>query len=62
MHHGTILYDFEINLVGRYLQEPAKQPDYRRGRPHASFLTNVWLDGGFAARFLGEYPGVTVIE
>jgi lipoate-protein ligase A len=41
LHHGTLLYDFELALVGRYLRQPARQPEYRQDRPHAAFLTNL---------------------
>jgi len=41
LHHGTLLYAFDVALVARYLREPARQPDYRRQRPHRSFLTNL---------------------
>ncbi|MEX2262066.1 MAG: lipoate--protein ligase family protein [Bryobacteraceae bacterium] len=43
LHHGTLLYNFEVKLVERYLQEPKRQPEYRRGRPHAEFLGNLPL-------------------
>jgi lipoate-protein ligase A len=41
LHHGTLLYDFDAGRVGRYLRQPARQPDYRRGRPHEEFLINL---------------------
>jgi lipoate-protein ligase A len=41
LHHGTILYDFDLALVSRYLRLPSRQPDYRRQREHADFLMNV---------------------
>lgn len=41
LHHGTILYDFDLALAERYLRMPGRQPDYRRDRPHDAFLTNV---------------------
>jgi lipoate-protein ligase A len=41
LHHGTLLYDFELASIGRYLKEPARQPDYRGRRSHDEFLTNV---------------------
>jgi lipoate-protein ligase A len=40
LHHGTLLFDFELDRVGRYLYLPARQPDYRQGRDHAAFLRN----------------------
>jgi lipoate-protein ligase A len=41
LHHGTLLYDFDVAMVERYLALPTRQPDYRKGRPHADFLANV---------------------
>src|SRR5207244_5579730 len=32
LHHGTLLYGFHVERVGRYLHRPARQPDYRGGR------------------------------
>lgn len=44
LHHGTILYDFDLGQVSRYLREPARQPDYRAARPHGDFITNLRAD------------------
>jgi lipoate-protein ligase A len=41
LHHGTILYAFDANLVDRYLHLPSRQPDYRLQRKHGEFLTNL---------------------
>jgi lipoate-protein ligase A len=41
LHHGTLLYGFDLTLLERYLKPPPRQPDYRRGRRHVDFLTNV---------------------
>ena len=41
--HGTFLLGFDIAQVGKFLRMPSKQPDYRRNRPHAEFLTNLNL-------------------
>lgn len=41
LHHGTILYDFPIEMIGKYLKMPPYAPPYRKGRSHAEFLTNV---------------------
>jgi lipoate-protein ligase A len=41
LHHGTLLYDFRAEQVGRYLRLPSRQPDYRRHRDHLDFLTNL---------------------
>ncbi len=43
LHHGTLLYDFDLEQVGRYLHLPSRQPDYRMGRAHRLFLRNFPL-------------------
>jgi lipoate-protein ligase A len=43
LHHGTLLYDFDLARAGRYLLAPARQPEYRGGRDHAAFLRNLDL-------------------
>lgn len=40
LHHGTILYDFDLNLISRYLKMPIDMPDYRKSRPHTDFVVN----------------------
>ncbi len=46
LYHGTLLYDFPLELIGACLRRPPRQPDYRRGRPHGEFVTNLPLDRG----------------
>lgn len=46
LYHGTILYDFPLELIDRCLAVPERQPEYRRGRPHLSFLGNLPLSAG----------------
>ena len=29
LYHGTLLYDFSLGAIGRYLVEPPRQPEYR---------------------------------
>ncbi len=41
LYHGTLLYDFDLALIEKYLRTPPRQPDYRDGRPHREFLVNV---------------------
>jgi lipoate-protein ligase A len=41
LYHGTLLYDFPLSSISRYLIEPPRQPEYRHHRPHASFVTNL---------------------
>lgn len=43
LHHGTVLYDFPLDLLPRFLREPARQPEYRQARNHLDFVTNLPL-------------------
>src|SRR5262249_12966607 len=45
LHHGTLLYDFDLAQVGRYLLMPERQPAYREGRAHSTFLCNFPAGG-----------------
>jgi lipoate-protein ligase A len=37
-YSASLLYDADITRLARYLAHPPREPDYRRGRPHASFV------------------------
>lgn len=54
LHHGTLLYDFDIARVGRVLHLPDRQPEYRRHRSHIDFLTNLPYDRAELSRRLCE--------
>ena len=41
LYHGTLLYDFPLELIDRYLAMPPREPAYRGGRPHRAFVTNL---------------------
>lgn len=41
LHHGTILYNFPIEMIEKYLKMPPDEPPYRQGRGHIEFLTNL---------------------
>jgi lipoate-protein ligase A len=41
LHHGTLLYDFNLGLIGRYLRLPERQPEYRANREHGDFVMNL---------------------
>ena len=44
LYHGTLLYDFPLEMIGRYLAMPPREPDYRQARPHNAFVANLPLD------------------
>ena len=41
LHHGTLLFDMDADLIHRYIAEPAERPAYRGARSHAAFIGNV---------------------
>jgi len=43
LFHGTMLLDFDLPSLDRYLREPRQQPAYRRGRRHRDFVMNIPL-------------------
>ena len=44
LHHGTILYDFNLDLISKYLTMPKDIPAYRNSRSHKDFVTNIPID------------------
>lgn len=44
LYHGTILCDFNLQLIADCLGSPRRQPEYRRGRNHTEFLTLLPTD------------------
>ncbi|MDD3088891.1 MAG: biotin/lipoate A/B protein ligase family protein [Candidatus Omnitrophica bacterium] len=43
LHHGTLLYAFDIGRTGLYLKHPPAEPEYRKGRGHGEFIANIPL-------------------
>jgi len=43
LYHGTLLYEFPLELIEQCLAMPPRQPAYRAGRTHAAFVTNLPL-------------------
>lgn len=41
LYHGTLLYDFPIELIEACLPMPPREPDYRGGRSHRQFVVNL---------------------
>ena len=61
LHHGTILYDFDIAAAGRFLAKPRREPAYRKGRSHSDFLVNVDIHPEFRQRLATRFPGAVVV-
>ena len=43
LHHGTFLMGFDHQKLDAYLPHPPREPPYRGGRPHQTFVTNLPL-------------------
>jgi lipoate-protein ligase A len=41
IHHGTILFDFDLTMMERCLPHPTREPTYRNSRRHDEFVTNL---------------------
>jgi len=59
LHHGTILHDFDLARLPRFLREPGKQPEYRQSRRHEDFVCNIDLPvGAIKARIARAWNAV----
>lgn len=56
LHHGTLLYAMDFELIARYLTEPPRQPSHRKKRTHREFLANLPLTGDELRRRLTGNP------
>ena len=54
LHHGTLLYNFDLDRMERYLGTPERVPDYRRDRDHKAFLRNIPVTRRVLAAALAE--------
>jgi lipoate-protein ligase A len=43
LYHGTLLYDFPLELIEECLMMPPREPEYRGGRAHEAFVANLPL-------------------
>lgn len=46
LHHGTLLYNFDVTRPEDFLKAPYRQPRYRAERSHRDFLGNLPLNAG----------------
>jgi lipoate-protein ligase A len=61
LHHGTLLYGFDLALVSRYLRLPARRPEYRGDREHGEFLVNLPVGAAELKRRLRAAWGADMI-
>jgi lipoate-protein ligase A len=41
LFHGTLLFDFDLSLITKYLAYPSQSPAYRNQRSHTRFITQL---------------------
>ena len=58
LYHGTILISADLSLIAECLDHAPRQPEYRGGRGHGDFVTNVPLDEAKLIESLGRAFGV----
>ena len=40
-YSASILVSADVSLMERYLKHPPREPEYRKGRRHSEFVTNL---------------------
>ena len=59
LYHGTLLYDFDLTLLVKYLGAAPRQPAYRKGRTHRQFVMNIPLIAAAMKQAIGDAFGVS---
>ena len=62
LHHGTLLYDFDLAKIEQYLTMPKDMPLYRGKREHLDFVTNVSLGAAAFKKALQDAFAVSAAE
>lgn len=44
-YHAVLNVAEDIASIAKYIRHPAKEPDYRKGRPHSEFVTSIQEQG-----------------
>ncbi len=44
-YHAVLNISGSVAIISRYLKHPSKEPDYRKGRDHAEFVTSLRQEG-----------------
>jgi len=52
LYHGTLLYGFPLELIDECLTMPPREPAYREGRAHCTFVANLPLSAAEIRRAL----------
>lgn len=54
LFHGTFLLNFDLGLIEKLLLPPPRQPEYRHGRSHTKFVTQINIASDVVKSALGE--------
>jgi lipoate-protein ligase A len=54
LFHGTVLLNCDLKRISELLLMPSQQPDYRAGRTHAEFVTNLNCSAALVKSALAE--------
>ncbi len=61
LYHGTVLYEFDLQHISRYLLHAPRQPEYRDRRDHHEFVTNIPVDAKrLTAGLLEQFDASTI--
>jgi lipoate-protein ligase A len=52
--HGTFLLNFDLRQMEKFLPMPSRQPEYRQGRGHELFLTNIAVPANLVKTMLRQ--------
>lgn len=44
LYHGTLLLNMDLRIIDELLRHPPREPEYRKGRAHSEFVTNLNVD------------------
>lgn len=44
LYHGTLLLSMDLAIIDQLLKHPPREPEYRKGRAHSEFVTNLNVD------------------
>ena len=58
LFHGTLLHAMPVHLIARYLKPPPRQPEYRKGRPHETFVRTIDVPPQELKQAIAEVWGV----
>ena len=59
LHHGVLLYDFDLALIDALLPEPPRRPAWRGNRTHREFVTNAPLPRDEIVRRLRRFRALS---